>query len=179
MNRGLLIVLEGNDRVGKTTQALKLKEAFRQRGEPAQIVSFPDRKTEIGAVINSYLRGDIELNNNAVNLLFAANRWERFDDMFKELKTGVSLIVDRYSYSGIAYSSAKEGANFDWCCAPENGLLRPDVVFFLSCNVNELEQREGFGEETFETNQFQNAVREAYMKMKDDTWIVSIINIRI
>lgn len=179
LRRGLLIVLEGNDRAGKTTQAFKLVEAFRNAGQPARVISFPDRATEIGSVINDYLRGEIQLHDNAVHLLFAANRWEKFDEMLKDLHTGVTLIVDRYSYSGVAYSSAKKGANFGWCCAPENGLLQPDLVFFFSCNVDKLETREGFGEEAFETNQFQNAVRQSYMKMMEDNWVVSFVNIQL
>ena len=49
------------------------------------------------------------------------------------LKRGVHLIVDRYSYSGVAYSAAKGLPHLSrqWCSSMEQGLLAPDAVFFL------------------------------------------------
>lgn len=51
--------------------------------------------------------------------------------MEAKLKSGTSLIVDRYSYSGVAFSSAK-GLDIEWCKAPEVGLLAPDLVMYLN-----------------------------------------------
>lgn len=68
---------------------------------------FPNRSTEIGKTINSYLKNSKELNDQVIHLLFSANRWEYLKEMEDLLKAGTSLIVDRYSYSGVAYSVAK------------------------------------------------------------------------
>ena len=46
------------------------------------------------------------------------------------LMGGTHLVVDRYAYSGVAYSAAK-GLNRDWCASVDEGLLAPDAVFFL------------------------------------------------
>jgi dTMP kinase len=46
------------------------------------------------------------------------------------LKKGTHLVVDRYAYSGVAYSAAK-GMQKDWCAGVDRGLLAPDAVFFL------------------------------------------------
>lgn len=66
--------------------------------------------------------------------------------MEKMLKDGVTLIVDRYSFSGVAFSAAK-GLDFEWCKAPEKGLLKPDSVLFLHLNAATIEKRGGFGNE--------------------------------
>lgn len=42
--------------------------------------------------------------------------------------------MDRYSYSGSAYSVAK-GLDLDWCLAPEKDLLRPDAAFYLQAPI--------------------------------------------
>lgn len=45
--------------------------------------------------------------------------------MEDKLKAGTTLIIDRYSYSGVAFSSAK-GLDFDWC---KVNVLLPPLVF--------------------------------------------------
>jgi thymidylate kinase len=49
------------------------------------------------------------------------------------LNAGTHLVVDRYAYSGVAYSAAK-GLSRQWCASVEEGLLAPDAVFFLEVN---------------------------------------------
>lgn len=73
--RGLFIVIEGTDRVGKSTQTQLLVEHLsRIFSTNACHVCFPDRTTTIGQSLNNYLKGNIELNPHAVHLLFTANR---------------------------------------------------------------------------------------------------------
>lgn len=70
-------------------------------------MNFPDRKTECGALINSFLTNSQEFNDETIHLLFTINRWEAKKKMENLLKLGTTLIVDRYSYSGVAFSAAK------------------------------------------------------------------------
>lgn len=173
LKRGMLIVLEGNDRVGKTTQAKKLVEWLSNQGRKTRFVCFPDRSTPIGALIDQYLKGELKMHNNSIHLLFSANRWEKFEEMKAALKSGDTIVVDRYSYSGVAYTASKPGADYEWTRAPENGLLKPDCVIFLSSDIKMLQNRGDFGNEIYETSTFQNSVREIYYKMKEDSWNVS------
>lgn len=48
-----------------------------------------------------------ELSDEAIHLLFSANRWERANNIMKLLEAGTTLIVDRYCYSGVAFSASK------------------------------------------------------------------------
>ncbi|EEB15345.1 thymidylate kinase, putative [Pediculus humanus corporis] len=150
---GALIVFEGCDRAGKTTQCKKLVEKLNELGIKSQFMQFPE-----------------DLNDQTVHLLFSANRWENQPKMVKLLHEEVTLIVDRYSFSGVAYSAAKPGMDFKWCYKPEIGLPKPDLVFLLYVPVNVLKKRIGFGEERYENNDFQQSVFDNYIKMKDDTW---------
>ena len=92
--RGALIVLEGCDRAGKTTQCRKLVAALSEAGFPAKGLHFPgscriilhcsssqspltaDRTTPLGKQIDSYLKQEQQLDDHAIHLLFSANRWE-------------------------------------------------------------------------------------------------------
>lgn len=94
--------------------------------------------------------------------------------MKKLLEEGVTLIVDRYSYSGIAYSAAKSELDIDWCYKTEIGLPKPDVVFLLHIPVETLQYREGFGLERYDSTEFQQAVLNNYMQLKNETWKVSV-----
>ena len=75
--RGAFILLEGLDRSGKSSQCKRLAEALRAGGTDVAEFVFPDRTTGIGQMISSYLKQDAELDDKAVHLLFAANRWEK------------------------------------------------------------------------------------------------------
>lgn len=172
-SRGALIVLEGVDRTGKSTQCAKLVEYLQSTGHPAELWAFPDRTTTIGTVINRYLSNTIttttDVGDGCIHLLFSANRWEKRDKMIETLARGITLVVDRYAFSGVAYTVAKgaPGLNREWCMAPDAGLVAPDAVFFLELNADTARERGGFGEERYEVPAFQQAVMAEFHHMKD------------
>ncbi|CAL1528619.1 unnamed protein product [Lymnaea stagnalis] len=171
MSRGALIVFEGCDRCGKTTQCAKLKEKLVDEGEDVELVKFPDRTTPIGKLINSYLQMTEELDDRVAHLLFSSNRWEAMELMKKKLKAGTTLIVDRYAYSGIAYSSAK-GMDLDWCKNPDVGLIQPDTVIYLSVSEEIASQRSHYGGERYEKLEFQKKVHKNFLELQEPYWEV-------
>ncbi|RVE41116.1 hypothetical protein evm_014232 [Chilo suppressalis] len=106
-SRGALIVIEGLDRTGKTTQCKKLVDNLKQKFVKSENINFPNRKTNIGSIIDSYISSKNDLPDEAIHLLFSANRWEQAREIVKTLEEGVTIITDRYCYSGVAYSAAK------------------------------------------------------------------------
>ena len=70
------------------------------------------------------------------------------------------MVVDRYAYSGVAYSAAKgiPGMELDWCKAPDKGLPAPDKVFYLQLDHATAAARGGYGEERYEKQAFQEKV---------------------
>ncbi|XP_042337814.1 thymidylate kinase [Plectropomus leopardus] len=166
--RGALIVLEGVDRAGKTTQCQKLVQALQQSGRPAEMIRFPDRTTTIGKLISAYLEKKSDLEDHTVHLLFSANRWELVPLMKKKLEQGTTLVVDRYAFSGVAFTSAKPGFSLDWCMKPDVGLPKPDLVMFLQLSPAEAALRGQFGEERYETSVFQRAVQQKFEQLMKD-----------
>lgn len=169
--RGAFIVFEGCDRAGKSTQARKLVDTLNANNITTQYVNFPDRTTATGQIINEYLLKKVELSDQAAHLLFSANRWEREPVLKKLLAQGTTLVCDRYSFSGVAFSAAKEGMDINWCFEPEKGLPKPDAVLLFKLNEEALSKREGFGDERYEQTDFQRRVAENYEQLKDSTWI--------
>ena len=172
--RGAFILFEGVDRCGKTTQSTKLVESLKAAGVNAELWRYPDRTTEMGKMINAYLQSSLDMDDGAIHLLFSANRWEKRAAMEKALGDGVTLVVDRYSYSGVAFTAAKQvpGLDLEWCKAPERGLLRPDAVLYLDMPVEAAKTRGGFGEERYETGELQERVRENFRTLREDWWTV-------
>ncbi|EDW61632.1 uncharacterized protein [Drosophila virilis] len=164
--RGALIVFEGCDRCGKTTQNRQLFELLTGKGVDTMQTNFPDRSTAIGNVINHYLQNNQELSDEVIHLLFSANRWERMNSIKKDLLAGTTVICDRYAYSGVAYSVAK-GLDFNWCWAPEIGLLKPDAVFYLKATPDELTTRGNYGEERYEKLDFQRKVGQIFDRFSE------------
>ncbi|KAM0832314.1 hypothetical protein ACQ4PT_064993 [Festuca glaucescens] len=78
----------------------------------------------------AYLANESQLDDRTIRLLFSANRWEKRNLMESKLLGGTTLVVGRYSHSGVAFSAA-EGLDIEWCKAPEVGLLAPDLVIYL------------------------------------------------
>ena len=76
-SRGALIVLEGLDRSGKTSQLSRLHSYLEGLGYLVESWRFPDRNTGVGQMISSYLANKSQLDDHAIHLLFSANRWEK------------------------------------------------------------------------------------------------------
>jgi dTMP kinase len=58
-------------------------------------------------MLNQYLQNrDFKFSDEAIHLLLTANRWEIKEQILKDLKEGNTLICDRYTFSGVAYSAA-------------------------------------------------------------------------
>ncbi|KIW18203.1 thymidylate kinase [Exophiala spinifera] len=165
--RGYMIVVEGLDRSGKSTQCQKLFERFEAQGKRARYVKFPDRTTPTGQMINSYLTGESQQDDHFIHLLFSANRWEAIRSIRQDIMDGVTVIVDRYSFSGAVYSAAKENPDLslDWAWNPEIGLVKPDLLFFLDISSADAAKRGGYGEERYETEKMQTRVRTLFEQL--------------
>lgn len=182
--RGAFIVFEGCDRAGKTTQCQRIiKYLNEQTGDndhssgsgavKAEMMRFPDRTTQIGQVIDKYLKGSANLDDHVIHLLFSTNRWEKASELEQILASGTHVLVDRYAFSGVAFSAAKPSMSMEWCRQPDRGLPKPDLVCFLDVSADEAAKRGGFGEERYEKADFQKRVRQNYHELIDqDYWKV-------
>ncbi|XP_049629470.1 thymidylate kinase [Suncus etruscus] len=167
--RGALIVLEGVDRAGKSTQSRKLVTALCAQGHRAELLRFPERSTEIGRLLSSYLEKKREVEDHSVHLLFSANRWEQVPLIKEKLSQGITLVVDRYAFSGVAFTSAKEDFSLHWCKQPDVGLPKPDLVVFLQLALAEATKRAEFGQERYEDGPFQERALQQFHQLMGDT----------
>lgn len=171
MTTGRFICLEGIDHSGKTTQAKALVDNLNVLGLNAVYLAFPDRTTATGRMVNEVLSGSrTDLNPQCLHLLFCANRWEKSRFIKSEMAQGRVVVVDRYSFSGAAYSCAENvpGRDVDWCLAPERGLPMPDVVVQLVLSPEKAMGRHqaGVAKEKYEEVAFLTAVEASYRAVR-------------
>lgn len=167
-HRGNLIVFEGLDRSGKSTQCARLVEHLQKSGRKVEHMRFPNRTTVIGQMINKYLSGATNQEDHAIHLLFSANRWEAAEQIKAHISSGTTVVIDRYYYSGCVYSAAKQNSTMDlaWCRHMEVGLPRPDVCLFLDISAEDAAKRGDFGNERYERQEMQDRVRALFEEMR-------------
>ena len=151
----MLVVLEGLDGAGKSTQVSRLKEYLKTRCEKMEYIHFPRYDAPVyGELISRFLRGDFGGNDRVhpqlVALLFAEDRHGAAPQLKKALNDGATVLLDRYVYSNIAYQCAKL-SNPDemeqlreWILNTEFGefdLPRPDLNIYLDVPIGFVEQK--------------------------------------
>ncbi|KAI6184264.1 DTMP kinase [Aphelenchoides bicaudatus] len=163
-SRGLFIVFEGLDRSGKSTQC-KLLLDFLQKCCSARIQRYPGKsEPTTGPKLDQFLKTAKSPYENAeeIHCLFAENRRVIDPHLRESILSGETVIADRYSFSGIAYTAAKD-VSLDFACKTELGLLKPDLVIYLNADPQATSNRAGFGDEALERADFQLKV---YKQMK-------------
>lgn len=108
----MLIVLEGLDGAGKSTQVSLLKEYITKRCGSLEYIHFPRYESPVyGDLISRFLRGDFgsidSVHPQLVALLFAEDRHGAAVQIRRALSEGKTVLLDRYVYSNIAYQCAK------------------------------------------------------------------------
>ncbi|OGE32905.1 hypothetical protein A3C59_01735 [Candidatus Daviesbacteria bacterium RIFCSPHIGHO2_02_FULL_36_13] len=145
MNRGKLVVLEGTDGSGKTTQINLLSQYLKQKNIDFEVVSFPQYgKNEYANYIYDYLSGKFgDINGVEVHKLakaYADDRKTIRDQIEKWLSSGKLVIANRYVSSSKAHLSAhleeserEEFINFiDSLEYKENNMPREDLTILLN-----------------------------------------------
>jgi dTMP kinase len=161
----LLICIEGIDASGKATQSKILYNRLNDAGFDCELLAFPDYRTPVGLNIRAYLNGEISMSPAVRQLLYTANRWERFGDMVNWLKLGRFVVVDRYVPSGLAYGLAN-GLDLDWILAIEKGLPVPDLVVVLDVPVEVTAKRFRRARDEYERQEsYLKKVRECYLSL--------------
>jgi dTMP kinase len=140
-----LFVIEGVDGAGKSTQIKMLRDFFSNKGYSCEYLHFPRTETPyFGELIARFLRGEFgslnEVDPYLVAMLYAGDRKDASDTIRKWLKEGKVVLLDRYTYSNIAYQCAKfndtksQSELMKWILELEFNhfaIPRPDLNIFL------------------------------------------------
>lgn len=109
--KGKLIVFEGIDSSGKTSQAAQLIDFFQRNGRNVDLIKFPQYQQKIGILIKEYLEGKLGKKEfippEAIALLYAADRYFYSREIASKLTQGRIVLIDRYTASNLAHQGAR------------------------------------------------------------------------
>lgn len=143
--QGKLIVFEGTDGSGKSTQFKLLCSRLQSQNIPFQRLVFPQYSEPSSALLRMYLAGEFgshpsDVNPYAASTFYAVDRYAAWKKVWGEsYRSGALILSDRYTTSnavhqGSKLSSKDQPAFFDWLIDFEYGKLelpRPDAVIYL------------------------------------------------
>ena len=171
LSKGILIVIEGIDGAGKTTQAEILLEKLKEKGldtacyrEPSESKWGRDIKRK--AALPDSISPEEELD------LFLKDRRENIE---KNLKPGLDekkiIVLDRYYYSTIAYQGARGIDPEMLRRINEEFAVRPDLVFILDVDAQKglkrIENRKN-KDMLFEREEYLVKVRKIFLSIRGE-----------
>lgn len=142
---GKLIVFEGTDGSGKSTQFARLCQRMEEEGRPFQRLIFPQYDKPSSALLRMYLGGEFgshpeDVNAYAASTFYAVDRYASWKQAWGEAyRRGGLILADRYTTSNAVHQASKvpeeeRAAFFEWLADFEYnklGLPRPDLVLYL------------------------------------------------
>ena len=171
----MLIVLEGLDGAGTTTQAQRLAAALAARGKTAVVTREPS-DGPVGRLIREMLVGGHALGDGrsvsqpTFSLLFAADRMDHVQrEVAPALARGHVVISDRWYHSSLAYQGT--GAERAWIKELNRHALKPDLTIFLRVAPGVAAARRvaaGRAQELFEDLPMQERVAGNYESVLKD-----------
>ncbi len=198
-----LFVIEGVDGAGKSTQIKMLQDFFRDMGHRNEYLHFPRTEAPyFGELIARFLRGEFgslnEVDPYLVALLYAGDRKDASVRIREWLSEGKIVLLDRYTYSNIAYQCAKlndissQNKLMKWILSLEFehfGIPRPDLNIFLDVPFSFTEKKltsarsgddrmylNGIRDIHEENLTFQKKVRDIYLRVAGADGRLSLID---
>ena len=198
-----LFVIEGVDGAGKSTQIKLLNEFFSEKGYDCEYMHFPRTETPyFGELIARFLRGEFgslnEVDPYLVAMLYAGDRKDSSELINNWLTNGKIVLLDRYTYSNIAYQCAKindissQEKLMHWILSLEFthfAIPVPDINIFLDVpfsftEKNLTESRTGNDRNYLngtrdiheESMVFQKKVRDIYLRVSETNEHLAVID---
>ena len=142
---GKLIVIEGTDGSGKSTQFRALTERLQQEGQEFKTLVFPQYSEPSSALIRMYLGGEFgshpsDVNAYAASAFYAVDRYASYKKAWGQwYEEGGLIVSDRYTTSNAVHQASKEPPEkqsefLKWLYEFEYdklGLPRPDLTIYL------------------------------------------------
>ena len=134
--RGRLIVIEGADGVGRSTQVSLLKPWLESNGH-AVLDTGMTRSALAGKGIKQAKAG-ITLGPVSLTLFYATDFADRLENqMIPALRAGFIVLTDRYIYSLMARAIVR-GLDRDWIKSFYGLALKPDAIFYMQTSISDL-----------------------------------------
>ncbi len=147
---GKLIVIEGLDGSGKSTQVELLKQRLADSNIKLKQIKLPDYENKSSTLVKMYLAGEFGKNPSDVNiysasLFYAIDRYASYKNIWgDDYKNGTLILADRYTTSNAVHQTVKLPKTdwdkyLDWLFGTEYTMMEipsPDAVIYLDMDVD-------------------------------------------
>lgn len=172
---GRLVVLEGIDGAGTTTQVARLAQRLRTLGVPVRVTREPS-DGPVGTLVRQVLTGRVVVPGGrapgwaTMALLFAADRMDHVESEIEPfIATGGVIVSDRYDASSLAYQSVSSGAEakdaVEWIRSLNRYVRRPELTIVLDVPPDLAAERRlarGEAAQLYDQSEVQRALAEFY-----------------
>lgn len=181
MNLGKLIVIEGIDGSGKSTQATLVYEKLSEKYNTYKTAQ--PTKSHIGSLLRRYLSGELKADNLVLTTLFASDRLDHVlskGGLLERYNNGEIIVCDRNYFSSYAYQATNDDFVFE-VNEKAREILKPDIHIYIDVEIDVAlnrinETREST--EIFETKEnltaIKNEYEKAFLKLRDEENIVFV-----
>jgi dTMP kinase len=179
---GHLIVIDGIDGSGTTTQSAILADRFQRKGLPVHVTREPS-DGPVGVLIRQVLTGRVVVPGRhgsrapswaTMAALFAADRLDHLEaEIIPNLTDGVTVICDRFDHSSVAYQTVSSGGGAEvsaWVRELNRHARRPDLTLILDVDPAHAAGRRGSrsgGPELYEVDEMQVELARFYGKIDE------------
>ncbi|MBQ8341935.1 MAG: dTMP kinase [Clostridia bacterium] len=173
MKEGKLIVFEGIDGCGKSTQIRFLAEALREKGREVVVTAEPT-ETETGKMLRRALSGAIPATPCQMAAMFTLDRIVHNTaegGIHDTLERGADMLSDRYYYSSLAYQGSL--CDFEWVKGMNVNcpdIKHPDLCIFLDISPKDALARigkRGEAKEIYEKEETLTVFRDTFLRVFD------------
>ena len=138
MTNGKIIVLEGIDKSGKTTQSKLLVDYVNSMTSSNAVqMNFPNYSTFSGIEIQRHLRGKTVYNPHALHVLFTLNRYEEKTLIERLLDEGSIIVMNRYYQSNIIYGLVDGITRHEWLESLDGEMPQANLIIILDISEEE------------------------------------------
>ena len=173
ISSGRFITVEGIDGCGKTTQAEFIVDGLVDAGLSAKLVREPGGDPISESIRKLLLHAEESMSDRAEALLMIASRAQLTDKVIlPQIINGSWVVADRYADSTLAYQGGGRGLSvqsLDSINQFGTYTLKPDLTFFIDISIDVANSRMRVERDRIEKegNEFQQRVREQYLKLHE------------
>ena len=173
ISSGKFITVEGIDGCGKTTQAEFIVDGLVDAGLSAKLVREPGGDPISESIRKLLLHAEESMSDRAEALLMIASRAQLTDKVIlPQIINGSWVVADRYADSTLAYQGGGRGLSvqsLDSINQFGTYTLKPDLTFFIDISIDVANSRMRVERDRIEKegNEFQQRVREQYLKLHE------------
>jgi len=168
MPNGKIIVLEGIDKSGKTTQSKLLVDYVSSATSfNAVQMNFPNYSTFSGIEIHRHLKGQTLYNPHALHVLFTLNRYEEKPVIERLLDEGTIIVMNRYHQSNIIYGLADGITRHEWLESLDGEMPQANLIIILDISVEESMSRNLNPDVNEQDKNYLRKVRNYFLKYAD------------